>query len=98
MKTFICLHNENQSEEVIVMDTMSVEQIYEQHVKVLPQVDKLKLVELITQKMIQANGSAPGKPRKRNIMELHNLGKEIWHGIDAQEYVNELRKEWDHRP
>jgi hypothetical protein len=30
---------------------------------------------------------------KHNIMELHGLGKEIWNGIDAQEYVNELRKE-----
>lgn len=35
---------------------------------------------------------------KRSIMELHGLGKEIWEGIDAQEYVNELRAEWDHRP
>ena len=31
-------------------------------------------------------------------MELHGLGAEIWEGVDAQEYVNELRKEWDHRP
>jgi len=31
-------------------------------------------------------------------MELHGLGKEIWEGIDAQEYVNKLRAEWDHRP
>ncbi|MFZ8852392.1 hypothetical protein [Fervidibacter sp.] len=35
---------------------------------------------------------------KRSIMELHGLGAEIWQGIDAQEYVNELRREWDHRP
>ncbi len=40
---------------------------------------------------------------KHSIMELEGLGAEIWkdeHGdlIDAQEYVNELRREWDHRP
>lgn len=36
-------------------------------------------------------------PAKRDIMELHGLGKEIWEGIDAQEYVNQLRSEWDDR-
>jgi len=26
--------------------------------------------------------------RKRNIMDLEGLGKDIWHGLDAQEYVD----------
>ncbi len=38
------------------------------------------------------------KPKKRNIMEFLGLGAEIWEGVDAQEYVNQLRSEWDHRP
>ena len=29
--------------------------------------------------------------KKHSIMELKGLGKEIWEGIDAQEYVDELR-------
>lgn len=33
--------------------------------------------------------------RKRQLTELRGLGKEIWAGIDAQEYVNEMRDEWD---
>ena len=32
---------------------------------------------------------------ERSILELHGLGDEAWKGIDAQEYVNELRDEWD---
>ncbi|MFN6561877.1 MAG: hypothetical protein RMY28_019065 [Nostoc sp. ChiSLP01] len=28
---------------------------------------------------------------KRSILELRGLGKEIWKGIDAQEYVNQER-------
>ncbi|MFN6516688.1 MAG: hypothetical protein RMY29_019580 [Nostoc sp. CreGUA01] len=28
---------------------------------------------------------------KRSILELEGLGKEIWKGIDAQEYVNQER-------
>ena len=38
------------------------------------------------------------RPKKRNLLELAGLGAEIWEGIDAQEYVNQLRSEWDHRP
>ena len=36
--------------------------------------------------------------RIRSNLELHGLGKEIWEEIDAQEYVNSLREEWNHRP
>jgi 23S rRNA (cytidine1920-2'-O)/16S rRNA (cytidine1409-2'-O)-methyltransferase len=33
----------------------------------------------------------------KHLSDLRGLGKEIWQGIDAQEYVNELRDEWDER-
>ena len=32
--------------------------------------------------------------KKRSIMELQGLGKEMWQGIDAQEYVNQERASW----
>jgi hypothetical protein len=38
-----------------------------------------------------------GVRQHRSLLELEGLGAEIWQGIDAQDYVNELRKEWDHR-
>ncbi len=31
------------------------------------------------------------RSKEHSIMELEGLGKEIWQGIDAQEYVDELR-------
>ncbi|MGI4789999.1 MAG: hypothetical protein ACRYFS_14255 [Janthinobacterium lividum] len=39
---------------------------------------------------------------KHSIMELEGLGAEGWTDkqgalVDAQKYVNELRREWDHR-
>ena len=37
-------------------------------------------------------------PHQRRLSELRGLGKEIWEGIDAHEYVNQLRNEWDKRP
>jgi len=35
---------------------------------------------------------------KRSIRELHGLGAEIWHGVNRQRYVDELRNEWDRHP
>ncbi|MFZ1028772.1 MAG: hypothetical protein WAN66_21410 [Limnoraphis robusta] len=32
---------------------------------------------------------------QRSIMELERLGKEIWQGIDAQDYVNQERDSWN---
>ncbi len=34
-----------------------------------------------------------GKPKHR-ITELRGLGKEIWQGIDAQDYINAERDSW----
>ena len=42
--------------------------------------------------------TAPQDSKKRSILELRGLGKEIWQDVDAQKYVDSLRKEWDHRP
>lgn len=32
---------------------------------------------------------------KHSIMDLEGLGKEIWNGLDAQEYVNQERTSWN---
>ncbi len=32
--------------------------------------------------------------KKHSIREFRGLGKEIWQGVDAQEYVNRERAEW----
>lgn len=32
--------------------------------------------------------------RRRSIREFRGLGKEMWAGIDAQEYVNQERESW----
>jgi hypothetical protein len=34
-------------------------------------------------------------PKQHSITELRGLGKEIWEGIDAQEYVNQERASWE---
>ena len=32
---------------------------------------------------------------KRSIMELEGLGKDIWQGMDAQQYVDRERLSWN---
>ncbi len=39
--------------------------------------------------------TASQEPGKRSILEFRGLGKEFWEGVDAQAYVDELRKERD---
>jgi hypothetical protein len=54
----------------------------------------------LTLVVIEEPSSARGPavpPQRRSLTELIGLGSEIWKGVDAQEYVNELRREWDDR-
>ncbi len=76
----------------------TVEEIYEQHIKPLSRADRLRLLAITAGELAGEAGPLPVEAPKRSIMELHGLGKDVWKGVDAQEYVNELRKEWDHRP
>ena len=69
--------------------------IYDSEIRRLPENERLRLVELITRDL--ADAAEKGGSR-RSILELRGLGAEIWKGMDAQEYVDDLRSEWNHRP
>jgi hypothetical protein len=53
--------------------------------------EKFRLIQELTANAIQGDDSEP----EHSIMELCGLGKEIWEGIDAQEYVNQERASWN---
>ena len=73
--------------------TLNNEEIYRQHIKSLPREAQLRLLAKVAENLAVSGEERP----KRSIMELHGLGAEIWEGVDAQEYVNGLREEWDQR-
>ena len=75
----------------------SPEEVYRRYIKPLSPGERLKLVEMTAHDLALQSSEAKEK-QKRSIMELHGLGKEIWEGVEAQTYVNELRNEWDSRP
>ncbi|WP_293127816.1 hypothetical protein [Microcoleus sp. bin38.metabat.b11b12b14.051] len=66
---------------------------------------KQKLLESLKRKQAEESGiqkelklklCQPVIPQpKRSILELEGLGKEIWNGIDAGEYVNQERDSWN---
>ncbi len=55
--------------------------------------EQMQLIEDLS-KFIRQRVTLTPKPR-RSIMELRGFGKEIWKGIDAQEYVNWERGKWN---
>ncbi|MDQ3750859.1 MAG: hypothetical protein M3367_17850 [Acidobacteriota bacterium] len=74
----------------------NIETIYQQHIKPLSHDEQLKLLAKMAEEL--ANDKKENEqPKKRSLLELEGLGAEIWEGIDAQEYVNELRNEWERR-
>ena len=73
-----------------MMTTTGLDEIYEQQIKPLPRAARLQLLVRIAQDLAADEGKG-----ELSIMDLHGLGAEIWQGIDAQQYVNEMRNEWD---
>jgi hypothetical protein len=53
--------------------------------------EKLRLIQELTAHADKDNVSEP----EHSILELCGLGKEIWEGIDAQEYINRERASWN---
>lgn len=76
------------------MAVESVRQIYERHIKLLPASEKLQLLALVARELADQAGD---QLTTSSIMELHGLGKEIWDSIEPQDYVSQLRAEWDTR-
>ena len=57
----------------------------------LSQAEKLFLIsQLVEQLCAQVSPGAPV-----SILELEGLGKELWRGMDAQEYVDRERSSWN---
>ena len=56
----------------------------------LTQEQQQKLAEVLAQHAGLKNGGT-----HHNITDLKGLGKEIWEGVDADEYVAKERDSWD---
>lgn len=57
----------------------------------LNRIEQLRLITDLAERLRIEDGQA----HRTSILELQGLGKEIWQGIDAQEYVDSERASWN---
>jgi hypothetical protein len=70
---------------------MTLQEIFEEIPKLSRQ-ERKELIHTLVDSLTEVD-----EPKQHSILELEGLGAEIWEEIDAQEYVNQLRSEWDDR-
>lgn len=78
------------------MATLKADEIYEHQIKELPLAEQLRLLVLVAQGLAHRESGEQGE--KHSVLEFAGAGASDPIGMDAQEYVNMLRAEWDHRP
>lgn len=72
---------------------MTVTELLEQ-ARQMPLEERQELIKKLVDTLVET----PATTKRHSLMELAGLGADLWQGMDAQEYVNQLRSEWDHRP
>lgn len=72
---------------------MNVEQLYHRYIRRISSAEQMKLIALISRQLVIL--SEPKEKNQRSLSELEGLGAEVWAGIDAQQYVDDLRDEWE---
>lgn len=71
--------------------SLAIEERIVEEMKALPSQHQKRVLDIV--RLLKTSVKEPCK--KHNILELRGCGKKIWKGIDAQEYVNRLREEWN---
>jgi hypothetical protein len=54
-----------------------------------------RALEILAEKDPLSESPGSGHESRTSILELQGLGKAIWQGVDAQEYVNRERASWN---
>jgi predicted sugar kinase len=75
---------------------MTLQEIMQQ-VAQLTLEERKELAKMVVDSLVPSTTEDTQPKKKHSILELAGLGAEIWEGVDAQEYINELRSEWDER-
>jgi hypothetical protein len=60
-------------------------------VEALPAGEQLRLIGELAERL---SGQLERRPR-RSLSELRGLGKEVWQGLDVEEYLRRERSSWD---
>ena len=60
-------------------------------VQALGPADQLRLIAELAESL---RGDVQSQPR-RSLLELQGLGKEVWQGVDVDEYLRQERSSWN---
>ncbi len=77
------------------MAAPTIYDLYSQYIRQLPLREQLRLAALILEEAVEQGQDDAPQP---SVLDLYGAGAHNPVGMDAQEYVNKLREEWDHRP
>jgi hypothetical protein len=71
------------------MSDINLTKIYNDASK-LPYEDQLDLISKLAASLRRVKSN-----KRHKLSELQGLGKEIWRKIDSEQYLKELRREWN---
>lgn len=74
------------------MSVLDIEKLYDEQIRSLPRAAQLALLARIATDLA---ATAEPRPAERSIMELHGLGAGLWRDVSVEQYVNDLRDEWN---
>ena len=77
------------------MTLLTVKDIYRKHILPLTYTERQELLSLIERATPKSGFTPDSSKRRPKLSNLRGLGSGIWEGVDAQEYVNQLRTEWE---
>ncbi len=69
----------------------TIDDLYERHIRAMSLRERLRLAQRILAEAVPLTEAA----EHHSLLELEGLGAELWKSVDAQEYVDNLRREWD---
>ncbi len=84
----------NYQEFVMGTTSTRINEIYLREIRQLSTSDQLLLAQEIIAQAAVATRSVDSSPPQRSLLELEGMGADCWEGMDAQEYVDQLRAEW----
>jgi hypothetical protein len=77
---------------------MSVQEIVEK-ARMLSVDEQKQLIKTLVDQLGEKTELEPEAPKKqRSLRELRGLGKHLYDGTEAHEYINKIRDKWDDRP
>jgi hypothetical protein len=79
------------------MSASGVSRVYDEHIRTLPVEQRLQLLALIAGELA-SEGMPTLDGERHSLAELYGIGEGVWSGVDAQEFVNQLRDDSDRLP